>query len=264
MGIIGTKGLAGYNAGNTYQAALARYRQSIGQHALCLDLGGVIDEGYVAEDDQLKSIIFQRNKHILPVTMDEVFSMLEVHCFPRSPKFVHGVKEDTEMAIGLNPPAYWQHEVEAVPYTMKQPFWGHLGYHPQQTSNIGDSLRKINNSAKSVHRKRATELVRTMSNSYSHNKIQVEEMGEIISNALEEQIGEILGTAGRLVNPKVRLSVSGLDSLSAIDLRDWVRRIFQVEMSIFEIMEEATLESAGYTIATRLKDKFAQTGDKRV
>lgn len=33
MGIVGTKKLVAYNTGNTYQAALARYRRSIGENA---------------------------------------------------------------------------------------------------------------------------------------------------------------------------------------------------------------------------------------
>lgn len=119
MGIIGTKKLAGYNAGNTYQAALARYRHSLGEHAVCVYLGGVTDQGYVAENSQLREVIFQRNKHILPVSMDEVYTILETCCLSTKAKLSSQAVQDPELIIGLNPPAYWKHKVDMVPFTMR-------------------------------------------------------------------------------------------------------------------------------------------------
>jgi hypothetical protein len=163
MGIIGTKKLAGYNAGNIYQAALARYRHSLGEHAICVDLGGVIDHGYVAENSGLKDVIFQRNKHILPVSMAEVYALLETCCFPMETKFGSSGDQDTEVRIGLNPPAYWQHNVDLIPFTMRQPFWGHLHHLPPLIQQDGPDTAQHANPAGVMKRKRARDLVRTLS-----------------------------------------------------------------------------------------------------
>lgn len=47
MGILGTRSLSAYNAGNTYQDALARMRVSQNERAVALDLGAVVDGGYL-------------------------------------------------------------------------------------------------------------------------------------------------------------------------------------------------------------------------
>ncbi|KAF2795479.1 KR-domain-containing protein [Melanomma pulvis-pyrius CBS 109.77] len=49
-GIVGNLGQSSYCAGNTYQDAFARYRTSIGEKAVTIDVGVVLDEGFVAEN----------------------------------------------------------------------------------------------------------------------------------------------------------------------------------------------------------------------
>lgn len=260
MGIIGTKKLAGYNAGNTYQSALARYRQSLGEHAVCVYLGGVTDQGYVAENSQLREVIFQRNKHILPVSMDEVHALLET-CLPMKAKPSSRDTPDHEVVIGLNPPAYWKHTVDMVPFTMRQPFWGHLNHLPLLGRSDGLNMANSETGQGMVNRKRALDLVRKLSSASASDENDVGEMATIVSGALEEQIAEILGTTGKRIDPEASLNACGIDSLSAIDLRDWVRRAFGVEMTVFEILEGATLQSAGLSIAQKLQAALiAKTG----
>lgn len=252
MGIVGTKKLAGYNAGNTYQAALARYLQSLGEHAICVDLGGVIDQGYVAENSQLKDVIFQRNKHILPVSMDEVYALLESCCFSTGTKPGSVANQDPEVIIGLNPPAYWKHKVDLVPFTMRQPFWGHLGQLPLLGQPDGLHTAQHVHAEGMVKRKRALDLVRTLSSAKAGDDNDIDEIAIIVSGALQEQVAEILGITETRINPETSLSTCGIDSLSAIDLRDWVRRVFGVEMTVFEILEGATLNSLGLSVAQKL------------
>ena len=53
IGIIGGPGQGNYAAGNAFQDALARYRVSIGERAISLDLGMILEEGAVAESEKL-------------------------------------------------------------------------------------------------------------------------------------------------------------------------------------------------------------------
>ncbi|OIW30530.1 ketoacyl-synt-domain-containing protein [Coniochaeta ligniaria NRRL 30616] len=52
-GIIGNLGQANYNAGNSFQDALARHRSSRGLHSVSIDLGPVLGAGMVAQDEAL-------------------------------------------------------------------------------------------------------------------------------------------------------------------------------------------------------------------
>ena len=53
VGIVGGAGQASYAAGNAFQDVLARYRVSIGEKGVSLDLGMMVGEGAVAEDEKL-------------------------------------------------------------------------------------------------------------------------------------------------------------------------------------------------------------------
>lgn len=96
------------------------------------------------------------------------------------------------------------------------------------------------------------ELVRTISSGSAGDESNLDEMATIMGGALEEQLAEILGMTGKCIDPETSLDACGIDSMFAIDLRDWVRRVFGVEVTVFEILEVATLQSAGLSIAQEL------------
>ena len=52
-GLVGLRGQTNYNAGNTFEDALARLRVASGEKAVSLDLGAMIDDGLLAESPEL-------------------------------------------------------------------------------------------------------------------------------------------------------------------------------------------------------------------
>ncbi|RFU25348.1 hypothetical protein B7463_g10989, partial [Scytalidium lignicola] len=54
-GVVGQKGQANYAAGNSFLDAFASYRHSLGQPACSVDLGVIEDVGYIAERDGMQS-----------------------------------------------------------------------------------------------------------------------------------------------------------------------------------------------------------------
>lgn len=52
-GITGQGGQANYAAGNTYEDALAHHRIAQGEKAVSLDLGVMVSEGFLSENETL-------------------------------------------------------------------------------------------------------------------------------------------------------------------------------------------------------------------
>ncbi|KAF2704752.1 KR-domain-containing protein [Pleomassaria siparia CBS 279.74] len=80
-GVFGNAGQGGYAAGNTYLDALARYRTARGEKAVALDLGILLGEGYVAENEQVMTRLLRMNL-LAPMSLDKLFAMLDYYCNP--------------------------------------------------------------------------------------------------------------------------------------------------------------------------------------
>lgn len=243
MGIVGTKKLVAYNTGNTYQAALARHRRSIGEKAVCLDLGGIVDEGFLAETPRYKNM-FQRNRHFVPMTMEHVTGLLEVLVAYPSNRADKDI--DAEIIVGLNPTAFWKHEVESIPFTMNQPCWGHMHYVPH--ADCDSSNQSVAN------RKHAITLVQMLAGTPGTS---LEEIAEAMVEALREQICLLLGMVDKHLDGDLSLAACGLDSLSAIELRDWMCKVVNVDIPIFRILENASLQSMGMAVAEVLYQRLS-------
>lgn len=80
-GLAGNRGQANYGAGNTFQDALAHYRNSIGERATSLDLGLFTFTGRVARDAKIREktlVVFPQQ----PVAEKEFHAVLDCYCNP--------------------------------------------------------------------------------------------------------------------------------------------------------------------------------------
>ncbi|KAI1371682.1 putative polyketide synthase [Hypoxylon crocopeplum] len=244
MGILGTGSLAAYNAGNTYQDALARYRVSLGYRAASLDLGGILDEGYLAENGR-SMVGLQRDRKHEMMWMAEVYALLDIYCNPGNTLSSKPVS--CQPIVGIRPSAYWKH-IEEVPFTIGQPFWGHMHHIPLPSSS--DGAEDSQDAADAVGHKRAMDTAARLTAAGS-----LAEAAEVISQALAQRISAVLGTAEDRLDLQKPMHSYGIDSLSAIDLRNWIGKVFDVDMPVFEILGGATLASAGMTIARKVRPK---------
>lgn len=242
MGILGTVSLTGYNAGNTYEDALAHYRVSEGERAVTINLGGVPDAGYfIDHSDQLNDV--QRvEKHALTY-VKEICALLEIFCNPKN-SFASD-PSGCQAVVGLRPTAHWKH-LEEVPFTMSQPFWGHM-HHVSPLDDIEED-----DSAETARRENVLDTAEKLAAAGS-----LAEAAEIVSKALAHRVSVILGTSEDRLDEQKPMHSYGIDSLSAIDIRNWVGKMFNVDMPVFDILGGATFASAGMEIAhkTRVASK---------
>ncbi|KAI1828360.1 putative polyketide synthase [Xylaria intraflava] len=235
-GIIGRTSLSAYNAGNTYQDALAHYRAALGEHATSIDVGAVADGGYLFERTNRLSD-FQRRIQVEMVYTREIYAMLDVHCESRvsSPKG----SVINQHIIGIKPPSYWKH-LDDVSFTISQPLWGHLHHVPVPSEFDSKEMRTAQKNYVSV-----TERMAAMQS--------VSEMAHIAGEELAERVCSLLGTTRDLLDPEKSLHTFGIDSLNAVELRNWIAKTFNTNIPLFDLLGGATLASTSVSIAQKVK-----------
>ncbi|KAI2464634.1 putative polyketide synthase [Annulohypoxylon bovei var. microspora] len=246
MGTIGGVSLSAYSAANSYMDALARYRVSRGERASALGLGIVPDSGYLTEHPDRLAGVEGVEKYAF-TRLKDIKALLEIYCDPDNP-FSRNLTS-CHAVLGVRPPAHWHH-LEEVPPIYSQPLWGHMHHVPVLA--LGDENAEDEDSAVKTRRKRAFDAAARLAAASS-----LAEAAEIASEALAQRISALLGTAEDRLDPKKSMLSYGVDSLSAIDIRNWVGQIFNVDLPVFEILGGANLTTIGLSIARKAHRKQA-------
>ncbi|KAF2006550.1 KR-domain-containing protein [Amniculicola lignicola CBS 123094] len=242
MGILGTSSLAGYNAGNTYEDALARYRVSQGERAIAIDLGGIPDAGYFIDHAEKLKTIRRTEKHVF-VYVKEVCALLDIFCNPENP--LASSLTNPQTIVGVRPPAHWKH-IDEVPFTMSQPYWGHM-HHVAPLSDLNED----SGGALTSKREQALDIAERLSAAES-----LVAAAEIVRVALTRRVSVLLGTPEDRLDEQKPMHSFGIDSLSAIDIRNWVGKVFNVDIPVFDILGGATFGSASRAIAYKAQLKL--------
>jgi Phosphopantetheine attachment site. len=88
----------------------------------------------------------------------------------------------------------------------------------------------------------------------------VAEAGDIVTNALANQFCRMILISRAKLNVEEPLHVAGADSLSAVDLRNWIMKKFGVDMPVFDILGEMSVTEIGKVIAKEWKAAHSNNG----
>ena len=178
------------------------------------------------------------------MTMGQVAAILDIYCDPKNTHLLQDANA-CQPIFGILPPAYWKHHTE-VPHTMAQPLWGHM-HHIPATGGLDE-----NEGGEIVRRKRALDTASRLAATNS-----LEEAAEVAGEALMLRLSALLGIEEDRLDAHKPMHSYGIDSLTAIYLRNWITKVFGVEMPVFEILGGASFASAGTSIAKNIHAKDA-------
>ncbi|KAJ8131580.1 hypothetical protein O1611_g2046 [Lasiodiplodia mahajangana] len=246
QGILGTGLLAAYNAGNTYQDSLARYRLAQGERAVAIDLGVVTDGGFLAGNSRYDNI-FKRNRKLAPICLEEIYALLDMACEPDSQVFYEDV-QSCQGIVGITQPASWNLSDES--FTMSQPFWGHMHHAPLRGYSDGDETDAGPSIAAATSRKQTVNYTELLDAAES-----IEDATKIITDALVTRVSSLVGTETSRIEVHKSIQSYGIDSISAIDVRNWVMKAFAVDTPIFELLSGASFATVAANIAQKTRNR---------
>ena len=238
-GIIGNPGQANYAAGNTFQDALAHYRVSIGEKATSIDLGVATDVGALVQEQALKASLLA-NEYMTPVTESEILALLDTHC---SPHFAP-TQETCQVIVGLESPSALRARAADVPDFMHAPFYRSLQHLPDHQAGQKSAPAKEGELALDF----AAEFAAAAS---------MVDAGGIVTAQLTERLALALGMPAADIDTGKPLPAYGVDSLVAVELRNWIAKQVQAELPVFELMTAKSIAAVGEVVAG--KSKYARS-----
>ncbi|KAF2273799.1 reducing polyketide synthase [Westerdykella ornata] len=231
-GIYGYPSQAQYAAGNTYQDALARYRRSQGLKAISVNLGIMRDVGILAETGTSGNIkLWEEVLGIREPVFHALMKSLITQEQKRSPETY-----PVQVCTGLGTADILVTHGLARPDYFNDPRFGPLAV----TSVDVSASAEANGSAVSL----AARLSKTSSK---------EQATEIITEALVEKTADILQMPASEVDPSRPLYRYGVDSLVALEVRNWITREMKANMALLEILAAVPIESFASKIAEKSK-----------
>ncbi|KAG6008169.1 Type I Iterative PKS [Claviceps maximensis] len=232
-GIVGNRGQAAYSGANTFLDALAHHRRQKGLAATSICLTSVDDVGYLASNAARKKEVL-RNISGSSMSEKEVLALVEAA--------INGQICDGQCITGLN-----------LDTPTSLPFWADDGKfsvirEKVFASDIEDSLKVSSDVSLAERLKRL---------------LSVREAIEIVASEIGDKLASILMMAPEdMETHKTSMSITefGLDSLNAIELRNWIGKELQAHLQVLELLTSGRLKDLAALVLKKSRLDMAWTG----
>ena len=228
-GVAGHVSQANYSSGNTFQDALARHRVSNNLPAVALDLPGVSDVGVVATKDAGGDNRIRARVEALGLLSLEIGTIMPIIEAAVLGNPLRADKDDAQVMVGIAP---W----DALP----------------EDSVIRQDRRFRTLQLASPRGAATTTTSGTTATSPTALLVQAlakpttDEQNKAVAEAVAKRLSVIFNVAAEEVDLAVPMAVHGVDSLVAVELRNWLAGAAKAKISIFEITQSQSLvEFAG-------------------
>ncbi|RAH40566.1 ketoacyl-synt-domain-containing protein [Aspergillus brunneoviolaceus CBS 621.78] len=213
-GLGGNAGQGNYAAGGSYQDALARYRASQGLPAVSIDFGMVSSVGVVAESKPLTHHLEKLG--LRAVSEQEVWPLVAsaIRHPIRTPETCHIVTGLPRGLVRSEATAGWNRDARFAIFEQQTP------------SSSGPASRSSPEAGLRDHLAAATTLTEAVL---------------VIENALVTKLAEMFSRTREGIDPSLPLAQFGVDSLVAVELRNWSVATVQADCSIFDVMQAVSM-----------------------
>ncbi|KAF2676018.1 hypothetical protein K458DRAFT_447715 [Lentithecium fluviatile CBS 122367] len=226
-GVFGGPSQSNYGSGNAYQDAFARCRCSMGEKAVSLNLGMILSVGFAAERAEVMDML--RSRGYMPIRETEFLAMLEYHCYPALP--VPSTLR-AQVATGIETPASLRVKGIEDLFWMPKPLFRNM----YQMDNIG---AEATDGAGAF-----VDFQALLGSAHS-----VGEAGAVVTEALTRKLAKALSMPGDDIDPAKPMHVYGVDSLVAVEMRNWLAKELRADVAVFELMGNTSIASLGTLVA---------------
>lgn len=251
-GIFGSGGQSNYAAGSTFQDSLAEYRVSRGLKATSIDLGPVRLEGYLAQAPDIINRL-ETTDGLQTMQPETLHALLEHYCK------LGATGQHHQVLTGLGTQSNLQRKGGGEIWWMKQPLFRAL----QQVPGDQDVTAGRSGHPEAPPSQRHANLAETF-----QTVRDAKELREIVIEVLMSRLERIMpgSFADDEVGAKLRepLHNLGVDSLVAVELRNWVAKDMKAGVATFDILGGMGLEDLADLVVTRSSLRAPEVGKSKV
>jgi len=233
-GIAGQWGQANYSAANTFLDAFVQYRHMQGRSASVVDIGAMGEVGFVSQNEEIMTKFHKTGMRLLTENNLLDAMTLAVLCsapgITRSPDGAYvqpgQILTGFETVVPISAPTNrvaWKRDIRMGIYHNIN---GETENHASSSAE-GDGLKAL------------------LATAESRSEILTENDGaaatEVIAKALALALGNILVKDGDAMSLRLPLDALGVDSLVAMEVRNWIRKQVTVDVSVFIIVQSSSL-----------------------
>lgn len=202
-GLLGNLSQSNYAAGNTFQDALAHHRASLGLPALTIDVGKVVDVGWVSQNMDFINRGFMENA--TNITTKDLTALIEYHVRTR---VTDTDKIPAQVAVGI----------------LKGPASDARFLHVDASLMTTSKNQESQNQTQSLESEIAAA---------GHDFMKV---SSVILEAFKQKLGRLLALKVEDVHDDDTIMKHGVDSLVAVEIRNWLRKEVGANVTVFEIL----------------------------
>ena len=234
-GIIGQKGQANYAAANAFLDAFAAYRHRLGLAANSVDLGIIEDVGYLSQRQSLSDRM--KTQSLVQINEGLLQRILALSIIQQTDGINPASAAQTITGISVPLPPDSELLADAR--------FGGLCFSRDAAHTVDDAGQDGSNS-------KAVQAFLAMIRAKVDRKALLAEAVQLVNRQFTKSLG-----LAEPMEPEKSLSVYGMDSLAAVELRNWVKAHLGSDVTTLEILNATSL----LTLCERIIAKLAGGGE---
>ncbi|KAI3392455.1 hypothetical protein diail_5699 [Diaporthe ilicicola] len=247
-GTFGYYGQSNYASANTFLDSFVQYRQNAGLAASVMDIGPVDDVGYVSRTASTRETLLQTLETLL--TEQNFLDSLQLAIARSSPEYAPHKSESA--VVGYQNPGHIVQALESrIP--IMDPQNGSMWKRDPRMS----IYRNIQKTSAAEGGAVADHLKQFLSSVMADpGKLGNKESADTVARELGKCVSNFLMKGSDEIDLSSTLSAVGVDSLVAIEVRNWWRQNLGIDVSVLELMSGGSIEQLGELATKRLAERF--------
>jgi hypothetical protein len=223
-GVVGNRGQGAYSAANVFLDGFMEYRRSLGLPGTSIDLAAVSDVGYLADSDAERQAEVLKNIGSQTIDESEVLALLAAAItgdLDRS----SGGQCITGLGLDGGLDNFWAQDAKfSVLYEAAKAKLGHGPQLSEPTVPLRVKLQTVADKETAL---------------------------QVCYSALAAKLSQVLVISPEDMDPSVTVSSLGLDSLVAIEIRNWIAREANANVQVLELLSSGSLMALAEIIVNK-------------